>query len=684
MKTVSNLASVFVCLSLIPQLALAVPHYEKRQASASATVDTAAGPTLEPVLPPQQDTSDLNIINPDKAVQLAYAGVSTGPLTKRDDSVILVEFDFTFKYPTVALDHSDYITSVSCSSDGELTAQINDADAYALAKESWGPLGDLILITAVEACGGDAQNDLFLATAVDFDDSDNSFTASGSHVTFHDALRTMDVKWGNAPSDTLTKRFAHQRRDEPDETATATLDIGYMISEQVSAAEDAPWPGAVLLASWGLDDKEEGESKKRDLASTTELAVRGEDEGGFDAGLNIYCVDCGVKGSIIVTGMLSWGFFDGITLAQVRMSGNMYAGMYLGLEMFAVYKKEYEKNLIKKSLNPWTVPGLIDFGPYVRLAVSAGIEIKAEGTLLIGASATWGNFEAFMDLISGESSSSTSGFTPVIDRKAEAEVSLSAEATLGMPIGIGVGISILDLFTDSLSIGCELTDTPGIKAEASYSFSVGKDEEEEEEDTCSGIDWSIKLENKLGFSVIGAYNGYWDLIEPYESEPLADGCITFGDDDGNNDGGDDNDDGSDDGSGDDNGDGEGDDDDDGEDGEDNGDDGDDDGNTTPGRGHVCVSKNERIPASLTCKAITSGPSDKTSTLLGPSQAKKRRRCVKRCLANNQCQSIGWNQSTKVCQMYSASVESLGMPLAKGKAKEIFGDRSCWRTTPCAK
>ncbi len=357
MKTISNFASIIACLAIVPQIALAIPQHAKRQESASttaagrsATVDAAAGPTLEPVIPPQQDTGDLDVLNPDKSVQLSYAGVTTGPLTKRDDSVILVNFDFTFKYPTVALDHSDYITSISCSADGQLIGQINDADAYALAKENWSQQSNLILITAVEGCGNDTQNDIFLAKSFDFSDDDDSFAATGSHVTFHDVLRTMDVKWGNAPSDTLTKRFAHQRRDEPDEQASATLDIGLMVSEGISAAEDPPWPGAVLLASWSTDgDDEEGGSEKRELAATKELAIREEGEGGFEAGLNIYCVDCGVKGTITIEGSLSWGFFSGITLAQVKVNGYIYAGLYLGLEIHAVYSKEWEKDIFKKS-----------------------------------------------------------------------------------------------------------------------------------------------------------------------------------------------------------------------------------------------------------------------------------------------------------------------------------------------
>jgi hypothetical protein len=160
---------------------------------------------------------------------------------------------------------------------------------------------------------------------------------------------------------------------------------------------------------------------------------------------------------------------------------------------------------------------------------------QAEGTLLIGASATWGEVEAVLDLLNGDTGSSSTGWYTTVERKAEADVELSAEASLGLPVGIGVEISVLRVLGGGWSAGCELTDTRSISAEARYSLlSVGgHDENQDDDGSCDGI---IGLRNTLDTSVTEL--GSWGLIEPWDSEPLADGCIQLGKsgDGGDNDG----------------------------------------------------------------------------------------------------------------------------------------------------
>ena len=105
----------------------------------SATINPGATstPALEPVLPPTDDPSNLEILNPAPDVQLFYAGTTSSPLAKRAEDVtadvVLVNIAFSLKYSAVPLDHSAYIATVSCPSRGKLTGSFDTEDAYNFA-----------------------------------------------------------------------------------------------------------------------------------------------------------------------------------------------------------------------------------------------------------------------------------------------------------------------------------------------------------------------------------------------------------------------------------------------------------------------------------------------------------------------------------------------------------------------
>lgn len=117
--------------------------------------------------------------------------------------------------------------------------------------------------------------------------------------------------------------------------------------------EEAPWPDAVLLASFGPDGEEQdGNTQKlrRSSANETELAERD----GLDYGLKVFCVDCGFQGTAAATGSLGINWLSAsVYNAEVTLSGKMYAGMFLGLQMFVEYEKEWNHEFLRQYLNPW-------------------------------------------------------------------------------------------------------------------------------------------------------------------------------------------------------------------------------------------------------------------------------------------------------------------------------------------
>lgn len=133
--------------------------------------------------------------------------------------------------------------------------------------------------------------------------------------------------------------------------------------EGMEVDPDAPWENAVLLAEFGPDGdeggSEAGDAKVRRHANTTELAERD----GFEYGLKLYCVDCGFQGTAAAQGNLGINWLSAsVYRADVTLSGQMYVGMFLGLQMYVSYEKTWEKDFVRQYLNPWSIPLILEFG----------------------------------------------------------------------------------------------------------------------------------------------------------------------------------------------------------------------------------------------------------------------------------------------------------------------------------
>ncbi len=206
----------FLATLLLPDLSFAAGI--KRQTAAASSAPTAtsgvpAGPTttLQPVLPPNNNSEDFGLLSPDTSLTLHYGGVTNSTASKRDDtnSAILVNLDFVFLYPSVALDYSTFISGVSCTGNNTLVGLVSTSDAYSYIKTAWNGTDNILLITSAGGCGGDNQNDVFLAQSIEFDDAEQSFTATGEEHLAREVASTTDITWGNVIPSKLKKR-AHR------------------------------------------------------------------------------------------------------------------------------------------------------------------------------------------------------------------------------------------------------------------------------------------------------------------------------------------------------------------------------------------------------------------------------------------------------------------------------------------
>lgn len=196
----------------------------------------------------------------------------------------------------------------------------------------------------------------------------------------------------------------------------------------------------------------------------------------------------------------------------------MYVGAYLGVRAFTKYEKTVRKDLFVKGLPGWEIPHIVSLGPRAILSTQATFSIEAEGQLLTGASLNWPAFHAHLDFVDARQSSQ-SGFVPQVDRKFDAKGELTATAALGLPITLSFGINILD---GRFEKAVNLTDIPGITAEAKLEFEVGTSKNQFGGDDCQGIAWDIALTNELRIDVPKSEG--WKLGS-WKPATLAKGCI---------------------------------------------------------------------------------------------------------------------------------------------------------------
>jgi hypothetical protein len=192
----------------------AAPHsnFDRRDDTTTSSGGPAAN--LEPVVPPDVDQDVLTVLALDTHVKLAYAGATStakagpGRLLKRAGAV-LSQLDFTFRYPSVPLDHSAFVSGIFCSG-GTLTAVLTDV-AYKYAKQQWSGAGDILFITSVDGCGATNENDFFHSTSITFSDSTKTFSAKGSSESYEKAASRLSLRWGQLGTNSKVTRAIDKR-----------------------------------------------------------------------------------------------------------------------------------------------------------------------------------------------------------------------------------------------------------------------------------------------------------------------------------------------------------------------------------------------------------------------------------------------------------------------------------------
>ena len=220
-------------------------------------------------------------------------------------------------------------------------------------------------------------------------------------------------------------------------------------------------------------------------------------------GVKVWCVDCGMHGSIKTTGSATFTVI-GITRLGLRLAGDLNANVQLGIDGFYHFERPvFEQRLFTAGLPGFSIPDIISIGPYLSIDIEAKVEVETIGQVLAGVNLDWpeiGMFVDFMDF----SRAKSYGYAPIVTPVFKASGNVTVTASLGLPVGINVGVDILNgIFEKSIA----LVDTPAVEAVAEYSVSydsttgqttVGTDD-------CEGIHFYSDLVNTLELEIFDAY-----------------------------------------------------------------------------------------------------------------------------------------------------------------------------------
>ncbi|KAG9569602.1 hypothetical protein KCU71_g2008, partial [Aureobasidium melanogenum] len=309
---------------------------------------------------------------------------------------------------------------------------------------------------------------------------------------------------------------------------SASFTIPVALEPNSRLLDECPWgDGGFELWKWSPED---GGEAFDPLSFDTLAKMTGADQiltfkiDGVEQlpepGVTVWCVDCGIHGSIYTTGSATFTII-GPTRLSLRLRGDLNANVQIGVDGFY----QFERPILEIPLTPdiglpgFSIPGVITIGPYLTVDLVAKIEVEAVGQILAGVNLDWPEMGMFVDFLLPGSAKSY-GFSPIVTPIFKASGEITATASLGIPIGINLGVSVLDgIWEESLA----LVNTPAIQAVAEYSASYDNEEGVQlGGDECAGIYFYSNVVNSLELEVpfVGAFDlGKW------EGPKFIEGCV---------------------------------------------------------------------------------------------------------------------------------------------------------------
>jgi hypothetical protein len=207
------------------------------------------------------------------------------------------------------------------------------------------------------------------------------------------------------------------------------------------------------------------------------------------AEIDLFCVDCGLRGRISMAGQAKWNAKDGLQSLNAGINANIEAGIHLGLVAAVKYNDTKTAKIVNQGLPDVgvAVGKLFSAGVYLSVDAVAAVDINAEGQVIVGVAMKIPNFEAKLNLLDADSStkSSVTGFTPEFTKRFAAKGKIETQLRFSLPIAINAGIEITPLnFKRTLA----LIEEPSIYGNTTLAGSTAN--EEAASDSCNnGIEY---------------------------------------------------------------------------------------------------------------------------------------------------------------------------------------------------
>jgi hypothetical protein len=207
------------------------------------------------------------------------------------------------------------------------------------------------------------------------------------------------------------------------------------------------------------------------------------------AEIDLFCVDCGLRGRISMAGQAKWNAKDGLQSLNAGINANIEAGIHLGLVAAVKYNDTKTAKIVNQGLPDVgvAVGKLFSAGVYLSVDAVAAVDINAEGQVIVGVAMKIPNFEAKLNLLDADSStkSSVTGFTPEFTKRFAAKGKIETQLRFSLPIAINAGIEITPLnFKRVLA----LIEEPSIYGNTTLAGSTAN--EEAASDSCNnGIEY---------------------------------------------------------------------------------------------------------------------------------------------------------------------------------------------------
>lgn len=224
--------------------------------------------------------------------------------------------------------------------------------------------------------------------------------------------------------------------------------------------------------------------------------------------IDLFCVECGFEGNFVIGGALRFSIAQGMEKAEVTLTGDMQAGVALGLvgsfeakaENSSSFefkpksgsKKKNSKRVASISIGDFLLPGILDVGPIASVDLETDISLALEGKLLAGVVLTWPNIDAKID-VKNPKETKANGFGPDVTPIFEADGQLTLEANAGLAFKLAFGISVLN---GRFELTAGIRATPGVTFAAAVAFEADLNGVRiaETEDGCRGIGIGLETE----------------------------------------------------------------------------------------------------------------------------------------------------------------------------------------------